>query len=303
LIEYVGNPDYLQGIGNHIAYGSYDLFFEEVSPGSGLWRDDFGVTWDRTRGKTDFGVVAGRALPESALTGFQIPPLNEARLRRCFEVALAGMRDECPVADVGWGLFERAWTLRGMEDLLIDMVTEPSFVEELTERIAAHQQRVVEIALDYPFDLVLFGDDWGQQQGLILSPAHWRRYLKPHFARMFALVKQAGKRVALHSCGNIGALFPELIEIGLDVYQTFQPEVYDIRAIKREYGQDLSFWGGISTQRVLPFGTPAEVRRSVRETMRVLGVEGGYIAGPTHAVPPGVPPENLVALVEACQEQ
>ncbi|MCC6444366.1 MAG: uroporphyrinogen decarboxylase [Armatimonadetes bacterium] len=267
LIAYVGDLDYLQGIGNHIVYGSYDLFCQEVPPGSGVWRDGFGVTWDRSRGATDFGVVAGRVLPEPSLTGFRISPLDEKRLRARLEAALAGMADECPVADVGWGLFEWAWTLRGMEDLLMDMVADPAFVEALFDRIAAHQRQVLDIALDYPFDLILFGDDWDQQRG------------------------------------NIAALLPELIDIGLEVYQTFQPEVYDIGAVKRAYGQDLAFWGGLSTQRVLPFGTPEAVRRSVIETMRLLGAGGGYIAGPAHAVPPGVPPENLVALVQACQDQ
>jgi uroporphyrinogen decarboxylase len=120
---------------------------------------------------------------------------------------------------------------------------------------------------------------------------------------MFEKVKNAGKFIALHSCGNIEALFPDLIDIGLDVYQTFQPEIYDIQAVKRKYGKDLAFWGGISTQRVLPFGTSEDVKRVTRETIKILGPDGGYIIGPTHAIPGDTPPENIVALVETCWEQ
>ncbi len=106
-----------------------------------------------------------------------------------------------------------------------------------------------------------------------------------------------------HSCGDIHELMPDLIEIGLDVYQTFQPEIYDVKAVKREFGNDLTFWGGISTQRVLPWVSPEEVKRVAREMIATDGVGGGYIAAPTHAIPGDVPPENIVALIEAFQDQ
>ena len=122
-------------------------------------------------------------------------------------------------------------------------------------------------------------------------------------ARMFEKVKRSGRFVSLHSCGDIHELFPELIDIGLDVYQTFQPEIYDIHTVKRDFGKHLTFWGGISTQRVLPWVTPDEVKRIARETMAVMGKGGGYIAAPTHDIPGDVPPENIIALAEAFQEQ
>jgi len=303
LVEHVGDPGYMDGIGNHLAYGVYDLFMDETAPGSGYFRDDFGVIWNRTDPLNDSGVVEGLVLPEASLEGFALPALDEARLRRQFEAGLAEAGDRCRVAEVGWGIFERAWALRGMENLLADMAAEPAFVEELFARIAGHLARVVEIALEYPFDIIYFGDDWGSQRGLILGPHHWRRYLKPHMRDLFGSVKARGRATALHSCGDIRALLPELAEIGLDIYQTFQPEVYDLGQTKHELGQTLAFWGGISTQQLLPYGTPAEVRAEVRRTLEIMGPGGGYIAGPTHAVPGDVPPENLVALAEALLEQ
>jgi uroporphyrinogen decarboxylase len=122
-------------------------------------------------------------------------------------------------------------------------------------------------------------------------------------AKMYERIKSKGLIVAQHSCGDIHEIFPDLIEIGLDVYQTFQPEIYDIKKVKKEYGRDLSFWGGISTQRLLPFAPVEEIKRVTRETMDILGESGGYIAAPTHAVPGDVPPQNIVAMIEVFQNQ
>lgn len=120
---------------------------------------------------------------------------------------------------------------------------------------------------------------------------------------MYARVKSKGKIISQHSCGDISEIFPDLIEIGLDIYQTFQPEIYDLKKTKKEYGSYLTFWGGISTLRLLPFATPEEVKRKVTETIGIMGVNGGYIAAPTHAVPGDVPPENIAAMIEVFQNQ
>jgi uroporphyrinogen decarboxylase len=296
LTSYTGDPGWLDRNGNHITYGGYDMIVGETQPGAGFWLDDLGVLWDRR--KDDAGIVRNRVLPAPTLAGFLPGAPDAGRLRRDLERSLASAGDLCRVADAGWGLYERGWTLRGMENLLADMIEHPAFVEALFETLCEREMRVLDVVLEYPYDMVLFGDDWGSQAGLMMGRNHWQRFLRPCFARLFERVKTAGRLVALHSCGDIQALFPDLIEMGLDVYQTFQPEVYDIHAVKREYGRDLAFWGGISTQRTLPFGTPEEVRREARETVRVMGKGGGFIAAPTHAVPGDVPPENLVALVE-----
>ncbi|MGC8863654.1 MAG: uroporphyrinogen decarboxylase family protein, partial [Armatimonadota bacterium] len=136
-----------------------------------------------------------------------------------------------------------------------------------------------------------------------MGAPHWREFIKPRIKRVYERAKSAGRFVMQHSCGDIYELLPDLIEIGLDVYQTFQPEIYDVKTVKREFGRDLTFWGGISTQAVLPWVTPDEVKRVAREMIAAVGAGGGYIAAPTHAIPGDVPPENIVALVEAFQSQ
>ena len=120
---------------------------------------------------------------------------------------------------------------------------------------------------------------------------------------MYERAKRGGKFVSQHCCGDIIELFGDLIDIGLDVYQTFQPEIYDVPKVKREFGRDLTFWGGISTQRALPFLTPDQIKQVTRDMISTMRPGGGYIAAPTHAIPGDVPPENIVAMVEAMQAQ
>jgi len=157
--------------------------------------------------------------------------------------------------------------------------------------------QIIDVALAYDIDGFYFGDDYGQQTGMIMSPEHWRRFIRPGLETMFARVKNAGKLVFLHSCGNISGVLGDLVDIGLDVYQTVQPEVYDLAELKHTYGRDLSFWGAISTQRLLPFASPTEVVEKATEIIGVMHEGGGYIAAPTHQVPADVPPENVEALV------
>ena len=211
--------------------------------------------------------------------------------------------DRCKVAAISFTLFERAWTMRGMENLLVDMISEPAFVTELFEAIGEHASQIVAATLELPFDIIHFVDDWGQQKGMIMGPALWRQFIRPVLSRLFRQVKDSGRFVSLHSCGDIQDVFPDLIDMGLDIYQTLQPEIYDISTVKRDYGSHLTFWGGISTQQDLPYIRPEDVENLVHNTIDVLGVNGGYIAAPTHAIPGDVPPENIVALVDAFRNQ
>ena len=163
--------------------------------------------------------------------------------------------------------------------------------------------KLIDIILEYPVDAVFFGDDWGQQRGLIMGPALWRKFIKPCLEKMYSRVRKAGRFVVQHSCGDIEQVYPDLIEIGLTCHQTFQPEIYDIGAVKKKYGDKLAFWGAISTQRLLPYATPEEVTAEVKRIIRVMKPGGGYIASPTHAVPGDVPCENIVAMLKAFREQ
>jgi uroporphyrinogen decarboxylase len=321
---YVGDPDFARKIGNHMAGCYYSGFSEGVSGAvegkPDHFRDDFGVVWNRSVDK-DIGVIDGYILNEPDLSLLKLPRIDENFIRRGYEKTVKPLKTvENATGDaddmsngssdpkfiygsLGFSMFERAWTLRGMENLLIDMVDDPGFVDGLLDAICEFNMRIVEIGMSYDLDGFYFGDDWGQQKGLIMGPDYWRRYIKPRVARMYQAVKSKGKFVIQHSCGDITEIFPDLIDIGLDCYQTFQPEIYDIKAVKNEFGNDLTFFGGISTQRLLPFATPDEIKLKTAEIMRIMGKGGGYIAAPTHAIPGDVPPENVAAMLEVFQNQ
>ena len=299
LAAHVGRSDLEALLGNHLAIRE-DGYFVEVRPD--FWQDQFGITWNRTIDK-DIGNVDRYLLAEPTLEGYRFPAPDLARNAAVVQDMIAAHPDRLRVAGVGFSMFERAWTLRGMENLLTDMVLNPGFVDALLDRILEYNLEVIDHLLTFDVDCIRFGDDWGQQRGLIMGPRHWRRFIKPRVAQMYARVKAAGRLVMQHSCGAVQELFPDLVDMGLDIFNTFQPEVMDVAWCKREFGQHLTFYGGISTQQVLPRVSPAEVREVVRRMMDEVGREGGYIVAPTHAIPRDVPPENIVAFLEVVQAQ
>jgi uroporphyrinogen decarboxylase len=120
---------------------------------------------------------------------------------------------------------------------------------------------------------------------------------------MYSAVKSKGKRVIIHCCGKVDEIFPDLIEIGVDVFNPFQPEVMDVYEMKRIHGHQLSFWGGISTQRTLPYGSVGQVKDEVRRLLDHIGKDGGYIAAPAHAIPGDAKPENVAAMIEVLNNQ
>lgn len=200
-------------------------------------------------------------------------------------------------------VFCRACDLFGMENALMHLLDEPALIEAVLARAAAftydHCVRLLDACGD-DLPILCLADDFATQRGLMVSPAVWRRFIKPHLARLFALGKSRGKVIWFHSCGDITAVLPDLIDIGMDVWETVQLHTLpiDARTLKREYGRHLTFFGAISTQR-LPFVTPDEVRAEASRCIDILGEGGGYICGPDHHIKPDVPPANTVALFEA----
>jgi len=189
-----------------------------------------------------------------------------------------------------------------MENLFLDMIEAPGFVHELLDVICDYNVALAGRALEYEIDSVHFGDDWGSQRGLLMGPGLWSEFILPRLRRQYAVAKSAGKFVTIHSCGKVQEVFPQLIDIGLDCFNPFQPEVMDVYEMKRRFGDRLSFWGGVSTQRLLPYGTPDEVRAEARRMMAEVGRDGGFIIAPAHSIPGDAKPENIMALIEVVNE-
>lgn len=199
-------------------------------------------------------------------------------------------------------VFCQACSLFGMEEALVKMLTEPALFEAALDRITDHVAAYCDCFLKAcGDDLAIFclGDDFASQRGLLMAPDAWRQFIKPRLARLFALGKKYGKPVWFHSCGDISAVIPDLLDIGMDIWETVQLHTLPFGAaeLKRRYGRNLCFFGGVSTQR-LPFATPDEVRRETLACIEALGQGGGYICGPDHHIKPDVPPANTLALFD-----
>ena len=180
-----------------------------------------------------------------------------------------------------------------------DLVLHPMFVDELLRGIADRILGTMEILFDrYTFDGIAVSDDYGAQDAMLMSPSAWRRFVRPPLAEIYAFAKDHGRTVFHHSDGNIYPIIRDLIDIGCDILHPVQPEAMDIFALKREFGQDLTLWGGMRTQDLLAIGSPDEIRDAVRTLKQELGRGGGYVVGNGITVQADVPLENMVAMID-----
>ena len=303
LIQATGDTMIEEKLGNYIHYTYFWGWPTEMPEKPEHYIDSFGVEWNRSGADKDIGVVDHPQIEDLESSGYRFPVPDIGRLRREITQSLAKKEDQFAIVGFGFCMFERSWTLMSMENVLMSMIACPEELEALYDKICDHYMPQLDAILEYDIDAVLFGDDWGQQQGLIMGPDHWRRFIKPRMARLYDRVKSAGKYVMQHSCGDCREIFPDLIEIGLDCYQTFQPEIYDIALMKRLYGSKLTFWGGISTQQCLPQMTPEQLKAEIIRVVTLLREDGGLIIAPTHSMPFDIPVENILAMIDVFQNQ
>jgi uroporphyrinogen decarboxylase len=203
----------------------------------------------------------------------------------------------------GFCLYERAWSMRGFEQLNMDMVLDLDFVEALMDRIVDIQLVLINRYIELGVDGGYFGDDYGAQQNMLFSPKIWRKLIKPRLAKMFAPFRAAGLPVILHSDGDIDVIMPDLVEVGLTVFNPVQPEVTDHHWLRKTFGTNLAYYGGVSTQTVMPFGTPDEVRAATRACATALAPNNtGLVIAPSHRMMVDIPMPNLKAFMETCAE-
>jgi uroporphyrinogen decarboxylase len=300
LEEHFKPLDIEDALQNHLLKLGSDIgFFTDL--GDNHVQDVFGVVWDRRIDK-DIGNVEGCILSEPTLENYTFPDPLDQRFFADIPELIAKYDDRFRVFQIGFSLYERAWTLRGMQNLLMDFYDHPGFVQELLNTIADYNIAQVKEALKYDIDAVYFGDDWGQQRGLQMGPKLWRNFIFPVLERMYRAVHEGGRYVFIHSCGDVDELFDDLIAIGLNCFNPFQPEVMDVAALLQKYHGRLIFHGGLSTQQTLPYGSVEDVRAETRRLLD-LGREGGYIFSPAHDVEGDVLLKNMLAFVELLQSQ
>lgn len=256
-------------------------------------KDIFGVIWNK-RNETgeigDWGGIAYSPLEKPCLDGFIFP---EARKTTEFKQDYSSSQYVIMHID---GIFDLAWHIRGFEQLMTDFACEERFVESLLDKCLEYNMEMISMIPD-GVDGCRFGEDWGQQKGLLMGSRLWRKFLKPRFKEMYAAAAKKNLQVFIHSCGDIADIFPDLIEIGVQAVNPIQPEVMDVHFLKNEYGKYITLYGGLSCQHTIPSLTVKEVMAEAELIYNSLSKGGRYIFGPSGAIPTDAPIENVLVLL------
>lgn len=275
------------------------------------YTDEWGIGWRNVPYTTPFGqgkyteICSHPLADDDAITRYKAPDPNREELYAEPARVLAQFQNEYWIVGVTvTTIFETAWALRGLDRLLMDLLVDPDLAHAILDIPYHYHLTAAKRLTRMGVDMIWLGDDVGAQHQMIISPEQWRQYFKPRMAHFIAELKtiNPGVKVAYHSDGVVWPILPDLVEIGLDILNPVQPACMDPAKLKKEYGDKLCFWGSIDEQHTLPFGSPEDVAREVRERLATIGRGGGLIIGPTHHVQLDTPLENFWAMVNTIHE-
>jgi uroporphyrinogen decarboxylase len=272
--------------------------------------DDWGVTWEK-KPSSFYYEIANCPLRNATiddLNAYSWPDLAHPSRFEGLADEARRLHEHTPYAVVALGymqIFDMGLMLRGMDQWMMDLAGDPelahALLRKVTDLMAASARSYLAVVGPY-IDLITISDDLGSQKGPLISPKMYRELIKPYHAELIAAIKERCKvKTFFHSCGDVYHLLPDLIDVGVDVLNPVQVsagEMADTARLKREFGDRLTFCGGIDTRWVMPRGTPDDVRKEVRRRIKDLAPGGGYIAATVHCIQPDVPPENIVAMCE-----
>ena len=235
---------------------------------------------------------------------FQFPdPLAEGRYDDAARFIEKYRHSYFIVGDMELTMFDMMAQLVGLEKLLLDMAMDEPYVEALIDKTMNFALAVGKRLVSMGVGGISAGDDFGSQNGLLISPPMWRRYFKERYREVYAQLKAVnpGVMIMQHSDGAVASILGEWIEVGLEVFNPVQPNVpgHSPEELKDKFGGKVSFWGAIDQQSLLPFGTPAQIEADVKAKIAVLGRDGGYMVAPAHIIQAGTPLENVEALIKA----
>jgi uroporphyrinogen decarboxylase len=286
-----------------------------IDPATNTYVDEWGTTYHMPPNGYYYDICAvplAEAETEADLQRYPWPnPTDPARLAGLpAQITAAYEADEKVLMLCGAmpGLWEHSWYLFGFEQAYVNLATNQPLMEALTERLlewqVAYWDKALEAVGAY-VDLVQLNEDLGGQHGPLMSPQVFRRIYKPRLRQLVdAIRKKTRARVYLHSCGSIYRLIPDIIECGIEVLNPVQVNAEEMNSarLKREFGKDLTFWGGGCDPVVLQMGTPQRVAEEVKRRIHDLAAGGGFVFGSVHNIQANVPPENIVAMFDAARD-
>lgn len=242
--------------------------------------------------------------PSLANYTFPTPELSEEQKKKLIDAVEADGDSFTVVGSGGYGLWDTCWHMRGFENAMVDSIAEPKFFEELAEKLAVISVQAIELRKDIPSDALMGGDDLGHQNGVMLGPDRWRKYFKKHWVKIFDAIHKQNKFSIIHCCGSVDGIVGDLIDAGLDVLQSVQPEAHGMNPyeLKKKYGKHITFWGCLGSQTTIPFGTPDSIKAEVRKLKREMGKGGGFILDGAKQLQPETPVENAVAIIDSFTE-
>ncbi len=270
----------------------------------------FGVEWKNVENETGaYTEITGGALTDDEnkdkLANYSIPDPDEPTQYEAFQKNVRRYGTEkFIVGSCQCSIFETSWYLHGIEATLMDMIADEDYANELFDKIMQFPLKAGLNMIDMGADMIWLGDDIATQQNMMMSLPMWRKYFKTRYAKIFSAFKKRNPNIfiAYHSCGNCQETFDDFIEIGLDVINPIQPLSMDPIKIKKRYGKQLTLFGAIDVQMLLPFGTAKDVIATVRDYKRRLGAGGGYILSPAHHFQSDTNIDNIKAFYEAALE-
>jgi uroporphyrinogen decarboxylase len=288
--------------------------WQDIGHADGSYQDEWGVVRSRPAGCLYYDLTRSPFAGDASAADLDAHPWPDPHdPGRC-----RGLRDEARrlhqetdhaiALNMPGGVVTQAQFMRGFEDWFADLIADPTFYHALLERTTDLWIEMAKDELDAAGDHVdfcFYGDDVAFQNGPMMSMELYRKMVKPYHARLFSYIKsRTSAKILYHSCGSVVHLIPDLIEMGVDALNPVQVSAkrMDTQALKREFGKDLAFWGAIDTQRVLPFGSPQDVRAEVQRRIADLGPGGGYTLCAVHNIQADVSPENICAMYDAARE-
>jgi uroporphyrinogen decarboxylase len=265
--------------------------------------DYWGIEWVRQGGFNQIHKSPLENASEREIFNYKFPSDHIEQLLKSMDEIIHFSREYFIGCDISPCLLELLYRIRGMANTFYDTLAFPDLSMDLLNKAAAFAIKIGEEACDrFPLDWLWTGDDIGGQQSMMLSPESWRDMIKPHLKKIFDVGKKRGLWVAYHSCGAIRPIIPDLIEIGLDVLNPIQCNCPGMspKDLKKDFGNKLSFMGGVDTQHLLPNGTSDEVYEVTLNLIESMTDDGGgYILAASHSIPPETPIENIFAMYSA----